>query len=69
MKKGNVRQQGAKKIILQASCKMIFTSPDVISTTPRYFLMSRIDFIVLICYLKMLKKCYLPDRQVNNRIH
>ena len=40
--------QGAKKIIFtvchSGKLKLAFTSPDVISTRPRSFLMSRIDF-------------------------
>ena len=45
-----------------------FTSPDVISTSPRCFLTSRIDFIVLLLF-ELLKKPHLPVGQVNNRIH
>ena len=41
-------KQGAKKIIFTAchlgKLKLAFTSPDVISTSPKNFLTSRIDF-------------------------
>ena len=64
--------QGAKKIIFTAchlgKLKLAFTSPDVISTSPKSFLTSRIDFTVLLLF-KFLKKHHLPIRQVNNRIH
>ena len=44
--------QRAKKIIFTAchlgKLKLAFTSPDVISTSPKSFLMSRIDFTVLV---------------------
>ena len=60
---------GAKKIIFtvchSGKLKVAFTSPDVISTCPRSFLTSRIDFIVLLL-LKLLKKHHLPVGQVNN---
>ena len=52
--------QGAKKIIFAAS-------PDVISTSPKSFLKSRIDLTVLLLF-KFLKKDYLPIGQVKNRI-
>ena len=43
--------QGAKKIIFTAShsgkLKLAFTSPDIISTSPKSFLTSRIDLTVL----------------------
>ena len=64
--------QGAKKIIFTAchlgKLKLAFTSPDVISTSPKNFLTSRIDFTVLLL-LKFLKKHHLPIRQIKNRIH
>ena len=64
--------QGAKKIIFTAchlgKLKLAFTSPDVISTSPKSFLMSRIDFTVLLLF-KFLKKHHLPIGQVNSRIH
>ena len=51
--------QGAKKIIFTAchlgKLKLAFTSPDVISTSPKSFLTSRIDFTVLLLF-KFLKK-------------
>ena len=64
--------QGAKKIIFTAchlgKLKLAFTSPDVISTSPKSFLTSRIDFTVLLLF-KFLKKHHLPIGQVNSRIH
>ena len=64
--------QGAKKIIFTAchsgKLKVAFTSPDIISTSPKNFLTSRIDFTVLLLF-KSLKKHHLPVRQVENRIH
>ena len=64
--------QGAKKIIFTAchpgKLKLAFTSPDVISTSPKSFLTSRIDFTVLLQF-KFLKKHHLPVGQVKNRIH
>ena len=64
--------QGAKKIIFTAchpgKLKLAFTSPDVISTSPKSFLMSRIDFTVLLLF-EFLKKHHLPVGQVKNRIH
>ena len=64
--------QGAKKIIFTAchsgKLKLAFTSPDVISTSPKSFLTSRIDFTVLLLF-EFLKKHHLPITQVKNRIH
>ena len=64
--------QGAKKIIFTAchsgKLKLALTSPDVISTSPKSFLTSRINFTVLLLF-KFLKKHHLPIRQVKNRIH
>ena len=64
--------QGAKKIIFTAyhsgKLKLTFTSPDVISTSPKNFLTCRIDFTVLQLF-EFLKKHHLPIRQVKNRIH
>ena len=64
--------QGAKKITFTAyhsgKLKLAFTSPDVISTSPKSFLTSRIDFTVLLLF-KFLKKHHLPVGQVKNRIH
>ena len=48
--------------------KLAFTSPDVISTSPKSFLTSRIDFTVLLLF-KCLKKHHSPVGQVKNRIH
>ena len=63
--------QGAKKIIFTAchsgKLKLAFTSPDVISTSPKSFLTSRIDFTVLLLF-EFLKKHHLPIGQVKNRI-
>ena len=59
--------QGAKKIIFTAShsgkLKLAFTSPDIISTSPKSFLTSRIDFTVLPSF-KFRKKHHLPVGQV-----
>ena len=64
--------QGAKKIIFTAchlgKLKLTFTSPDVISTSPKSFLKSRIDLTVLLLF-EFLKKDHLPVGQVKNRIH
>ena len=61
--------RGAKKIIFTAyhsgTLKLAFTSPDVISTSPKSFLMSRIDFTVLLLF-EFLKKHHLPVGQVKN---
>ena len=63
---------GAKKTIFTAchsnKLKLALTSPDVISTSPKNFLTSRIDFIVLLLF-EFLKKHHLPVGQVENRIH
>ena len=63
--------QGAKKIIFTAchsgKLKLAFTSPDVISTSPKSFLTSRIDFTVLI--VRLPQTHHLPVGQVKNRIH
>ena len=64
--------QGAKKIIFTAchlgKLKLAFTSPGIISTSPKSFLTSRIDFTVLLLF-KLLMKHHLPVGQVKNRIH
>ena len=64
--------QGAKKINFTAchsgKLKLAFTSPDVISTSPKNFLTSRIDFTVLLLF-EFLKKHHLPVGEVKNRIH
>ena len=44
-----------------------FTSPDIILTSPKNFLTSRIDFTVPLL-LEFLKKHHLPIGQVKNRI-
>ena len=63
---------GAKKVIFTAchsgKLKLPFTSPNIISTSPQHFLMSRIDFIVLLS-VKFLNILHLPVGQVKNRIH
>ena len=58
------KQQCAKKIIFTAyhlgKLKLAFTlSPDVISTSPRCFLTSRIDFIVLLFNIRIAQKTSL----------
>ena len=64
--------QGAKKIIFTAchsgKLKLTFTSPDVISTSTKSSLKSRIDLTVLLLF-EILKKHHLPVGQVKNRIH
>ena len=64
--------QGAKKIIFTAchsgKLNLAFTNPDVISTSPKNFLICRIDFTVHLLF-EFLKKHHLPIRQVKNRIH
>ena len=64
--------QGEKKFIFTAchsgKMKLAFTSPDVISTNPKSFLTSRIDFTVLLL-LEFPKKHHLPIGQAKNRIH
>ena len=66
------KKQDAKKIIFTAyhsgKLKLAFTSPDIISTSPKSFLTSRIDFTVLLLF-EFLKKHHLPIGQVKNRIH
>ena len=68
----NSRVQGAKKIIFTAchsgKLKLALTSPDVISTSPKNFLTSRIDFTVILLF-EFLKKHYLPVGQVKNRLN
>ena len=65
-------KQGAKKITFTAchsgKLKLAFTSPDVILTSPKNVLASRIDFTVLLLF-EFLKKHHLPIGQVKNRIH
>ena len=64
--------QGAKKIIFTAchsgKLKQAFTSPDVISTSPKSFSSSRIDFTLLLLF-EFLKEHHLPVGQVKNRFH
>ena len=64
--------KGAKKIIFAAchsgKLKLAFSSPDVILTSPKNFLTSRINFTVLLLF-EFLKKHHLPVGQVKNRIH
>ena len=66
------RQQAAKKSLFtgchSGKVKLAFTSPDIISTSPKSFLTSRIDFTVLLLF-EFLKKHCLPVGQVENRIH
>ena len=67
-----VQPQGAKKIIFTAchsgKLKLAFTSPDVISTSPKSFSSSKIDFTLLLLF-EFLKEHHLPVGQVKNRIH
>ena len=64
--------QGTKKIIFTAchsgKLKLAFTSPDIISTSPKSLLTSRIDFTVLLLF-EFVKKHHLHVRQVKNRVH
>ena len=57
--------QGAKKIIFTAchsgKLKLAFTSRDIISTSPKSFLTSRIAFTVLLL-IEFLKKASLAHR-------
>ena len=48
--------------------KLAFTSPDVISTSPKSFSSSRIDFTLLLLF-EFLKEHHLPVGQVKNRFH
>ena len=68
----NTWNQGAKKIIFTAchsgKLKLAFTSPGVISTRPKSFLTSKIDFTVLLLF-ELLMKHHLPVGQVKNGIH
>ena len=63
--------QGAKKVIFKAchsgKLKLEYTSPNVISTSPKNILMSRIHFTVLLQF-EFLKKLHLPIGQVKNKI-
>ena len=65
-------QQGAKKIIFAAchsgKLRLAFTGPDVISTSPKNVLTSRIDLKVLLLF-EFLKKTSLAVGQVKNRIY
>ena len=64
--------QGAKKIFFTAclpgKLKLAFTSPVIISTSPKSFLTSRIDFTVLLLF-EFIKTHHLPLGQDKNRIH
>ena len=65
--------QGAKKIIFTAchsgKLKLTFTSPDVISTSTKSSLKSRIIDLTVLLLFQILKKHHLPVGQVKNRIH
>ena len=52
------------------SCKLklAFTSPDIISTSPKSFSSSRIDFTLLLLF-KFLKEHHLPGGQVKSRFN
>ena len=64
--------QGAKKVSFMACHSgklwLAFTSPKFISTSPKNFLINRIDYAVLLQF-ELLKKLHLPMGQVKNRIH
>ena len=68
----NILKQGTKKITFTAchsgKLKLAFTSSDIISTSPKSFLTSTIDFTVLLLF-EFLKEHHLPIGQVKNRIH
>ena len=68
----NRLSQGAKKIIFTAchlgKLRLAFTNPDVISTSPKSFSSSRIDFTLLLLF-EFLKEHHLPVGQVKNRFH
>ena len=63
VKNKNHPKQGAKKIIFTAchsgKLKLAFTSPDVISTSPKTFLTSRIIDVTVFLLFEFLKKHYL----------
>ena len=67
-----MHNQGAKKVIFTAchlsKLKLAFTSPSVISTSPQNFLMSRIDFTVLLLveYLKIRVVTKISSCQINS---
>ena len=67
-----LQKQGAKKIVFTAwhsgKLKLAFTSPDVISISPKKFLRSRINLTVLLLF-KFFKKHQLLVGQVKNRIY
>ena len=48
--------------------QLAFTSPDVISTSPKSFSSSRIDFTLLLSF-EFLKEHHLPVEQVKSRFH
>ena len=56
------------QLAIRASSSQHLLGPDVISTSPKNFLTSRIDFTVLLLF-EFLKKHHLPVGQVKNRIH
>ena len=65
-------EQGAEKIIFTAcplgKLKLAFTSPAIISTSPKKELTSSIDFTFPLSF-EFLKKHHLPIGQVKNIIH
>ena len=65
-------KQGPKKIIFTAchsgKLKLAFTSPNVISTSRKSFLVNRIDFTVLLQF-EFLKEHHFPVGQAKNIIH
>ena len=68
----NLLSHRVHKIIFTAchsgNLKLTFTSPDVISTSPKSLLKSRIDLTFLLLF-EFLKKDRLPLGQVNNKIN
>ena len=67
-----VNPQGAKKVIFKAchsgKLKLEYTSPNIISSSPKNILMRRIELTVLLQF-EFVKKLHLPVGQVKNKIH
>ena len=65
-------EQGAKEVTftacLSGKLKLTFTSPNIISTSSKNVLMSRL-ISQFFCNFEFLKKLHLPVGQVNNIIH
>ena len=71
--RGRVGENPRNKVVIFTAChsgklKLVFTRPDVISTSPKSFLISRTDFPVLLLF-EFLKKHLFPFGQVKNRIY